>query len=437
MRFRKSIKICKGVKLNVSKSGISTTVGHKGFSVTTGKRGTYLNTGIPGTGISARRKIGGSSTGHSTSDSRGSTTYEEFDLHMDTDGTITIMQYGQPVTDEALIQRIKRSAAYKEEKARLSAELKQEVSQLVASQNEAAEQMIQVVRYAEAVPSEAQVRRELSSLKPEKYMIRDFTIPQPSEAELRSKLEKEAETAVATFAFWKAKKLRMQYVDDRFPVKYEEAMKAWQAQKAAFDDSECSRKAEMDEIYQRQYEAVKECLAQTLEGNADYIENALDKWFQKIELPLDFAVQYEYDPSRNTLYIDLDLPEIEDIPDETAVQMANGTMKVKKKTQQKLREEYAQCVFGFSVFIASHCFGVSIKVEKILISGYTQRRNKIGDLVDDYVYSVVFERSGFENINLAQVDPIEFCTTGFKNRCNMTKTFVLKAIEPYETGEIL
>ena len=77
---------------------------------------------------------------------------------MDTDGTMTIMQYGQPVTDEALIQRIKRSAAYKEEKARLSAELKQEVSQLVASQNEAAEQMIQVVRYAEAVPSEAQVR---------------------------------------------------------------------------------------------------------------------------------------------------------------------------------------------------------------------------------------------------------------------------------------
>jgi hypothetical protein len=48
-----------GIKLNISKSGISTTVGGKGLSVNTGSRGTYLNTGIPGTGVSDRVKIGG------------------------------------------------------------------------------------------------------------------------------------------------------------------------------------------------------------------------------------------------------------------------------------------------------------------------------------------------------------------------------------------
>jgi hypothetical protein len=60
MRFRKSIKIAPGLKINLSKSGISTTIGSKGLSVNTGNRGTYLNTGIPGTGISSRTKIGGS-----------------------------------------------------------------------------------------------------------------------------------------------------------------------------------------------------------------------------------------------------------------------------------------------------------------------------------------------------------------------------------------
>ena len=56
-RFRRSVKILPGVRLNFSKSGISTTFGGRGFSVTKGKNGTYQNVGIPGTGISYRSKI--------------------------------------------------------------------------------------------------------------------------------------------------------------------------------------------------------------------------------------------------------------------------------------------------------------------------------------------------------------------------------------------
>jgi preprotein translocase subunit YajC len=59
MRFRKSIKIAPGVKINVSKSGISTTVGKRGLSASMGKNGVYLNTGLPGTGLSTRTKIDG------------------------------------------------------------------------------------------------------------------------------------------------------------------------------------------------------------------------------------------------------------------------------------------------------------------------------------------------------------------------------------------
>lgn len=51
-RFRKSFKIGKGLKLNLSRSGLSTTIGGKGLSLNLGKRGAKLTTGIPGTGIS-------------------------------------------------------------------------------------------------------------------------------------------------------------------------------------------------------------------------------------------------------------------------------------------------------------------------------------------------------------------------------------------------
>jgi len=63
MRFRKSIKIAPGLKVNVSKSGVSGTVGVKGASVNVGKNGAYLNTGIPGTGIYNREKISGAAPG--------------------------------------------------------------------------------------------------------------------------------------------------------------------------------------------------------------------------------------------------------------------------------------------------------------------------------------------------------------------------------------
>ena len=62
IRFRKYINIIPGVRLNLSKSGVSTTLGTRGLSMNIGKRGTYLNTGIPGTGVFARTKLSGDST---------------------------------------------------------------------------------------------------------------------------------------------------------------------------------------------------------------------------------------------------------------------------------------------------------------------------------------------------------------------------------------
>lgn len=57
-RFRKSVKVLPGVKLNISKSGISTSVGGRGATVNFSKRGTRTTVGIPGTGISYSTMVG-------------------------------------------------------------------------------------------------------------------------------------------------------------------------------------------------------------------------------------------------------------------------------------------------------------------------------------------------------------------------------------------
>ena len=51
-RFRKSISVCKGVKINLSKSSVSTTVGGKVGRVTVGNKQVATSVSIPKTGIS-------------------------------------------------------------------------------------------------------------------------------------------------------------------------------------------------------------------------------------------------------------------------------------------------------------------------------------------------------------------------------------------------
>ena len=51
-RFRRSVKLFPGVRLNVSRSGLSASFGIRGAHVTLGPKGTRTTVGIPGTGIS-------------------------------------------------------------------------------------------------------------------------------------------------------------------------------------------------------------------------------------------------------------------------------------------------------------------------------------------------------------------------------------------------
>jgi len=59
-RYRKSVKLFPGVRVNLSHKGISTTAGIRGLaSVNIGPGGTHLNLGVPGSGLSSRTKLGG------------------------------------------------------------------------------------------------------------------------------------------------------------------------------------------------------------------------------------------------------------------------------------------------------------------------------------------------------------------------------------------
>lgn len=57
-RFRKSVSLFPGVRLNIGKKGLGISAGVKGARVGVGSKGAYTSVGIPGTGISSVNYVG-------------------------------------------------------------------------------------------------------------------------------------------------------------------------------------------------------------------------------------------------------------------------------------------------------------------------------------------------------------------------------------------
>jgi len=56
-RFRQSFRLLPGVRLNLSKSGISASIGRSGATINIGKRGVRGTVGIPGSGLSYSQSL--------------------------------------------------------------------------------------------------------------------------------------------------------------------------------------------------------------------------------------------------------------------------------------------------------------------------------------------------------------------------------------------
>lgn len=70
-RFRKSVKIAPGVRINLGTRGSSLSVGRRGATVNFGKKGTKVTVGIPGSGISYSETIQKNTTNSKQTSSTG------------------------------------------------------------------------------------------------------------------------------------------------------------------------------------------------------------------------------------------------------------------------------------------------------------------------------------------------------------------------------
>ena len=176
-------------------------------------------------------------------------------------------------------------------------------------------------------------------------------------------------------------------------------------------------------------EAGRELYQYSIEGDEDTIENFVSSFMNNLELAYDVRVNYELED--HILYVDLDLPEIENVSAEYPTE-SSGKIVYKKKTSAELKEEYARTVMSLGIFLTANYFNLSSYIDEVVLSGFNTVRNKNGDQVDQYLYSVRYTRDVFEQTDLSEVDdPYEFILR-FENRINLSTGNTFKAIKPYE-----
>ena len=437
VRFRKSVKICKGVKVNFSKSGASLSLGGRGHGVTFGGSGTHAHVGIPGTGLSYNTRSGGHSRSRASTRSTSSRSTiqvpKQIGIRMNDKGKVVIEDgNGVEITNQAVLRKIKATAQYQNQVAQLDAQRREKIDEMVRDAEAENERFINISELSAVVDPLSSFQMRLNGIRPTEYVMAEFDVPAPTKESIRSFLVKEAESTVKGSIF-KIGKLRKQYVEDNLDLRYSNALSAWEEERDDFYAFQEEKKRVADAAAAaEECEQQKSFLLALINGEDSAVSEVFDSWISSCELPVEINISYDWSQRTGTMLLDVDLPEIEDLPLTKLVKTDTGNLKEKKKTLAELRSEYATLVFGLAIFIVSHTFNVSPAVQRILISGYTQRLDKDGVIKDDYIYSIKFTRDMFEQRDLSRIVPKDFCLSA-ESKCNMTSTSLFKAITPFDT----
>lgn len=429
MRFRNKIKICKGLSLNLSKSGISMSVGGRGASLTIGKNGIYHNYGIPGTGLYNRKKIGnldsfGSNHIGTSYRDIPESGYIKFSMDFDENFNIVVFDEDGNILDDCpLLDFIKSTEEYEDGLE----SLQNSISEVVKTRNNS---VIDIYKETERTIPQSEIVDKLDGLELKTYEKAVFSTPKPTFEEIRTKLEIEAKEKIATLAFWKIRKLQEEYIKSNIDTTYSQAVRNWNEEKLAFEKKEEETKLIIDKQNQVLFDEEQSKLKQYLTGDSNYITSQVNQIASDTCLPFSVSIDFEYNEIEETLFVDLDLPEIEEIPTDYFQILKSGKVSVKPKTQKQIFQDYATIVCGLAYYFSGIFFNISAKIKKIRISGYTQRLNtKTCFISDDYVYSVLFDRELFSEIDFTHTEPIKQLGM-FPHLISIQSNYKLKSINP-------
>lgn len=390
LRFRRRFKLAPGLFMNVSRGGLSWSMGPRGASMTFGKRGMATNVGLPGTGLSFRQAHG-SATGRSTApSSTGGTVQKQAIVRVDDEGNVSFLDAAsQEPLDEAWIAMAKRQAGDS---------IKALIAGKVSEINAAIDALGAIHSY---MPAPAQP----------KYEKVPFDLPEPPRPEPK---------AVGLLGkFFASRRESVDSANAEADARWQEEMATWQQLKLSHEAREERRRkrAEVDVL-----------------SDVEAMEAQLEQNLGDITWPRETNVSFEVRSGGALCVVDVDMPEVEQMPLFEAVVTGRG-FEVKKKelSETKRRKLYMQHIHSVALRIIGEVFATLPRCEKVVLSGYSQRPDRqTGQVRDEYLISLGVDRSVWREIDfsaLELIDPVA-AVARFEVRRDMTKSGIFRAIEP-------
>lgn len=393
IRFRKSVKLAPGIRMNLSGGGLSWTLGPRGASIGIGKRGTYLNSGIPGTGLYARQSLsgGGSSSRRAPSKTASQTTLVSLTVTVSDDGNVTFTDVnGTPVSEELI------EAAKKQKGDAIRALIQQKCDE-INGQVEALGMLHMDVPPAHQQPT---------------YTPQSFGIPQPS--------QQRPKTPGFFDKLFKSKLARIEAQNAAAHSAYLVKLAEWEKARTAFDAAE-NRKRELIEM--------------AVAGKQESMETFLAEVLNDIVWPRETEVSFEVRNEGRELAFDVDMPELEDMPTKIAsVPMRGYRLSIKDLSPTAVQKMYAQHVHSIGFRLLGEAFGMLPTIQRVILSGYSQRKSKAtGHEADEYLFSVRVQRDQWTSIHFEALDSIDVqeALARFELQRQMTKTGIFTAVQPF------
>ena len=392
LRFRRSIKIAPGLRMNFSLAGIGYTLGARGMSVGVGKNGTALNVGVPGTGLSYRQQISSSKLVNRTTKNERVTKELSLVVGFTDEGDLTFQdEDGQALAPELI---------------KVAKSQQREVLQKFVEQK--CEEINSVIEALQSI----HLNTPSPSTTP-RYQEKVFSVLPPAKPERK--------TTGILGAVFKSVRNKIEIENKARLKNFQEETKKWQEDKSIFDRAESER---------------KDLISRAIYCDTDAMSRFLEQNLQLIVWPRETDISFELLDGGKIVFIDVDLPELEDFPNKAAsVQVRACRLSYKEMSERQLQQLYMSHIHGAAFRIIGEVFASLPKSETIVLSGYSQRANKAtGQLEDQYLYSVRVQRTIWANIdfdNLGSLDPVE-ALAQFDLKRDMTKTGVFKPVEPYD-----
>lgn len=397
LRFRKSFTLAPGIRMSLSGGGPGLSFGPRGASVSVGKRGVFGNVGIPGTGLSARQKLSGSDSGgeapYRQSSAAPQTVSVPISVGVRDDGEV----YLENQTGEPLAEHLIRTARKQHGDT---------IAKLIQAKCDELNAAIEAV-------GELHLHTPASDARP-KFV--------PARFEIESPICPAPEKPSFFGKFFRRSRERIDAANQQTLRHHEAAVAEW----------------ERDFELHRQAQATRRTLIEeSIYTDVDAMESFLEMTLQEIAWPRETIVSAEIVSGGRVAFIDVDLPEIEDMPSKTAGIPKRGLkLSVKEISEAQVRRLYMRHVHGIGFRIIGETFASLPLVEQVVLSGFSQRRDKgTGRLADEYLYSVKVDRQAWRSIEfspaaLKELDVIE-ALDRFELRRSMTKSGIFKPIAPY------